>query len=360
MIHHNLEIQNPKLAAEWDDERNYPLRPSDVTAGANRKVWWICAKGHSWQALISSRNRGRNCPYCTGRAVLAGFNDLATLQPELAKQWDYEANQSLTPKQVTVYSHRRVWWMCENGHRWRASIANRSNGTGCPYCKNKLVVVGENDLKTLRPDLSMQWDEMKNAPLSSEQVTLGSNRKVWWICNRGHRFEATVVSRVQGRGCPYCAGKRPIVGETDFASVHPELLPEWDYKRNGSLLPQNITAASHKRIWWRCSKGHSWKAPAYQRHAGNNCPICARLKDRHTVLPGKNDLATTHPSIAAQWDFDQNNGVTPQQVLPGSNRKFWWKCAHGHRWQASVLSRTNGSRCPKCSGKTHTQTRFVT
>jgi DNA-directed RNA polymerase subunit RPC12/RpoP len=250
--------------------------------------------------------------------------------------------------------------MCGCGHPWKAAISNRSNGNNCPVCTNKVVIVGKNDLGTLRPDIAHQWDKVNNGALTPEQVTVGSSRKVWWICKRGHNFEATIVARTHGSRCPYCVGKRPIVGETDFATVHPELLDEWDYGRNKKYGPQDITAASHKELWWRCAEGHRWKAPAYHRHAGSKCPVCAKLKDNHIVVVGVNDLATIYPHIAEEWD-DSKNVLTPRQVMPGANGKFWWECLKcGHGWLASVQSRTTGSKCPRCYGKIHTKTRFIT
>lgn len=90
----------PNLAAEWHAERN--VTPDHVTPYSNKKVWWRCVLGHEWQAVIAARvveNSG--CPYCTGRRVLAGFNDLATLFPKIATQWDDTLNGSLTPDMVT-------------------------------------------------------------------------------------------------------------------------------------------------------------------------------------------------------------------------------------------------------------------
>jgi 6-pyruvoyl-tetrahydropterin synthase len=356
----DLATLNPNVAAQWDHVKNGAITPKDVAANKNGFAWWVCEKGHSWQAVIYSRNRGRECPYCTGRAVLVGFNDLATLRPDIAKQFNVSRNHGMTPQQVTVFSHRKVWWTCSHGHNWKTSVANRSNGTNCPVCENKVVVPGFNDLKKLRPDLAEQWDDTKNKGLTPEQVTLGSNRKVWWTCSRGHSWQAAVVARVHGTKCPYCTGKRPIVGETDFATVHPELLKEWDYTRNKKLKPQDITAASHKKVWWKCPEGHRWKTSAYHRHAGNNCPVCGKLKDKHIVVAGVNDLATCFPEIADEWDHDKNKKLTAWQVLPCSNRKVGWKCRKcGHRWDASVQARRYGTLCPKCYGKIHTRTRFI-
>jgi len=356
----DLLTVNPELAAQWDYDKNNGLTPDRVAANDNKKAWWLCGKGHSWQAAVSSRNQGRDCPYCTNRAALEGYNDLASLRPEIAQQWDYSRNHELSPKQVTEYSNRKVWWKCSNEHSWRTSVAHRSKGTSCPYCANKLADVGVNDLKTLRPDIAEQWNRPKNANLTPDQVTLGSSRKVWWVCKRGHEFEATVVARVHGSRCPYCIGKRPIVGETDFATVHPELLGEWDFGRNGELRPQDITASSHKMLWWQCAMGHRWKSAAYNRHAGHKCPVCQKLKDKHIVIVGVNDLVTEYPSIADEWDYDRNGNLKPQQVMSGSNKKVWWKCKLGHSWMAMILSRTNGSQCPNCNGKTPINTRFIT
>ena len=116
---------NPALAAEWDAEKNGELKPSDVLAGSNKYVWWKCKNGHSWRARILSRSRGAGCLVCTGKAVIPSENDLATLYPDIAAQWDTERNGSLTPDQVTSFSNRKVWWRCSLGHEWQAVIAAR-------------------------------------------------------------------------------------------------------------------------------------------------------------------------------------------------------------------------------------------
>ena len=355
----DLLTVNRAVANQWHPAKNKDLTPDRVAANRNRKAWWMCSEGHEWEALISSRNQGRGCPYCENRAVWIGFNDLATLRPDIAAQWYRPLNCGLEPEQVTVYSHQKVWWICVCGHRWKAKVANRSNGNNCPVCTNRVVIAGKNDLKTLRPDIAEQWDDKNNGSLTAEQVTIGSNRKVWWICGRGHCFEAAVVARTNGSQCPYCIGKRPIVGETDFATVHPELLKEWDYGRNKKLRPQDITAGSHKEIWWRCAEGHRWKTAAYNRHAGIGCHVCAKLKDKHIVTVGFNDLMTVHPLIAAQWDYEANKGLTPQHVLSQSNRVVGWKCGQGHHWLATVQARTLGKDCPYCFGRTPLRTRLV-
>lgn len=136
----DLATRFPAIAKEWIREKNLPLTPESVTPYSNKRVWWRCEKGHEWQAYIPSRTSASSgCPYCTGRAVLAGFNDLATVYPEIAAQWHPTANGNLTPQMVTAGSKKRVWWRCAEGHEWRALVSSRTckEKHGCPVCAGR-------------------------------------------------------------------------------------------------------------------------------------------------------------------------------------------------------------------------------
>jgi hypothetical protein len=354
----DLQTVNPRLAQEWDVARNNST-PDSLAANSNKKVWWKCKHGHSWQATVACRNRGNGCPYCANRKLLPGFNDLLSVAPKLAAEWNYKKNGSLRPQDVLAGSHKVVWWICPYGHEWQTKILHRLRGHGCPYDAGKLVMPGETDLKTRHPNICKEWDYEKNKNISPDAIACHSNKRFWWRCSKGHSYQSTASNRVSGKGCPYCAGKRPIVGETDFGSVHPELICEWDIEKNGNLRPEHITAASHKKVWWKCKEGHSWKAAAYYRHAGNNCPRCGQLKDKHIVVIGENDFATIHPDIADEWDYERNGDLRPQDVLPNSNRIVWWVCKRGHHWKTKVQARVKGTICPHCKGKTPMRTRLI-
>ena len=125
------------LVAEWNYEKNGALKPEDFTVSSHKNIWWKCSKGHEWQALIANRNRGTGCPYCSRRRVFKGFNDLQTLNPTLASEWNYEKNGGLRPENFAAKSNKKVWWECSEGHEWQALIANRTFGTGCPYCSGR-------------------------------------------------------------------------------------------------------------------------------------------------------------------------------------------------------------------------------
>ena len=126
------------MAKEWHSTKNGNLLPSDVLSGSNKKVWWIGECGHEWDATINSRNSGNGCSYCTNQKVLKGFNDLETINYQLAREWHPTKNEDLKPTEVVANSGKRVWWHGECGHEWATSIYHRNNGTNCPMCtKNR-------------------------------------------------------------------------------------------------------------------------------------------------------------------------------------------------------------------------------
>ena len=101
-----------------------------------RNIWWICEKGHEWETEIVNRTTAKTgCPYCLGKKVLSGFNDLLTTNPKLASEWHPTKNADLLPTMASSGSHKKVWWICKNGHEWQAEIANRNAGNGCPVCR---------------------------------------------------------------------------------------------------------------------------------------------------------------------------------------------------------------------------------
>lgn len=207
----DLATTHPVLAAQWDTERNEGLTPADVVAGSKRRVWWQCEKGHIWRTPIAVRaQKGAGCPVCAGKKVCAGENDLATVFPDLAAQWDAEKNGAMTPMDVTAYSNRRAWWRCSRGHSFAAAISARATKhSDCPYCTGRKPLAGFNDLATVQPQIAAQWHPTLNGALTPEQITAGSRKKVWWQCADGHVWKAVVYSRTGAKkaGCPVCAGK---------------------------------------------------------------------------------------------------------------------------------------------------------
>ena len=208
----NLLKLRPDIAKSWYYRKNGKLRPENFFVTSHKKVWWKCPKGHHWQATIAARtHNGQGCPICANRIILPGYNDLATLDPEIAKFWNYEKNGDLKPTQVSLRSNKKVWWKCEKGHEYQVRINDKTRKrSGCPVCSNRIIIPGYNDLATVRPDLAGEWDKWLNE-LKPTEVSPHANKKVWWVCFRGHHWETSVNDRTRksgGTNCPYCARKR--------------------------------------------------------------------------------------------------------------------------------------------------------
>ena len=354
-----VENKRTELLSEWDDCANMPLTPKTVSYGSKQKAHWRCESGHEWEAQVCSRSGGSGCPVCAGKTVLTGENDLATLFPALAEEWNSERNGGLTPDAVGAFTHRKVWWRCSDcGFEWEAEIKSRagSKRSGCPACANRMLVPGQNDLTTEHPELAFWWHPTKNGRLTPRDVTSGTSRKVWWRCELGHEWEAAVAGRVRGSGCPVCAGKTVLKGFNDLASRYPILAKEWHPTKNGATTPENVTALSNKSAWWICGRGHEYKAAVSARVSDSSgCPYCANQK----VLKGFNDLATLLPKVAAEWHPSLNGSLTAGDVTCGSAKKVWWKCGTcGHEWKAVVFSRAGSMRtgCPACAGAARNKT----
>lgn len=268
----SLQEKFPNLAQQWHPTNNNKLTPSHVFPKSGRAAWWRCGKGHEWQAKIAHRANGSGCPICSGRQA-ASETSLTALFPAVAAEWHPHRNVPLMPDAVRPRAGKKVWWQCKSGHEWNTTIASRVGGSGCPYCAGQRATT-ETSLAALRPKLVPEWHKTKNANLSPRDITVSSNKKVWWICKRGHEWQAVVGNRSKGIGCPFCSGHRPSATH-NLLSKHPTLASEWHPTKNGSLKPSAVVPGSHTSVWWLCSRGHEWQSAVKSRVAGTGCPYCA-------------------------------------------------------------------------------------
>ena len=342
----------PHLIQEWDLGKNQGVSLREGKLTPMKKFWWACLEhGHSWESTFYNRSQGKGCPYCCNQRILPGFNDLASQLPHLAKEWHPTLNGELTPEHIGSGSGKKVWWQCEKGHEWETTIASRKNGSGCPYCQNRKLLTGFNDLATRFPQLANEWHPTKNEGVFPQNVLATGVYRAWWQCEKGHEWEATIVSRANGTGCPYCSGKKVGVGFNDLATIYPDLAAQWHPKKNGALTPEQVLFSSTKLIWWQCEKGHEWQAKVRDRLKDPHPSDCRFCKNRE-VWSGFNDLATLYPELAKEWHPTKNGMLMAQTVLAGSRQKVWWKGSCGHEWEASLVNRTQKqTKCPYCTNK---------
>lgn len=244
-----------------------PLLASTLMLKSNKKIDWICSLGHQWKAYVYNRTNGDECPYCAGQKVLTGFNDLATFNPELAKEMD---DPNLKATEVSQFSNKKALWKCIQGHQWKDTVSHRSAGRKCPICSNNKILKGYNDLNTTHPQIAK---ELKNFE-QSYLVSAGSEKKLIWLCQIGHEWQEQVYRRTtRNFRCPYCSGAKVLKGFNDLATTHPKLIVEW---HDTEIKVDEVSAGSAKKVKWKCTKGHTWIAIISNRARGAGCSQCSQ------------------------------------------------------------------------------------
>ena len=345
--------QFPDLIREWHPTLN-ERGAAEFTHGSKFKAWWICSAGHNFQLVIKERTRRHksSCPYCAKTKISSDYN-LAKICPELIREWHPIKNGDLLPENLMPSSYREVWWVCPKGHDYLATPNRRSRKnkpTGCPYCAGTKINA-ENNLAARYPDLVREWHPTKNGGLLPKNLMPGSNKKVWWVCPKGHEFFTAVHYRAgqsRSSGCPRCSRSR-ATEVNNLAKLFPKLIKEeWHPTKNRSLRPQDLMPGTRKKVWWKCSHGHSYKSPVKDRTSKNKptgCPYCAGVK-----VCSDNNLAARFPQLAQEWHNEKNDGISPKQVTPGTHMNAWWRCSHGHEYAARVWDRAvRGASCPHCN-----------
>jgi uncharacterized Zn-finger protein len=253
----------PELANQLVDQ---DLREV-LLSGSARSAEWRCTQGHTWSTSVVTRTSGAACPYCTNHFVLEGYNDLATTHPQLAS----ELEDTSLANTVVAGSEKVLRWRCTIGHVWATRVNTRVAGGGCPFCSNRLVLPGWNDLATTHPEHA---DCLVVAEEAS-RYSAGSTKNLTWHCARGHEYTARVYKQVRtATPCPYCGNRKTLAGWNDLATTHPELAAELV---DQSLATQ-VTAGTHKALLWRCAQGHEpFRATVGDRaRKQSKCSACAR------------------------------------------------------------------------------------
>lgn len=271
------------------------------------------------------------------------------------KQFSIKRNFPLTFDAVRSSSRQKFWWICEQGHEWETAVYNRVlRNSGCPFCSNKKVLTGFNDLATTHPGVAAEWDYDSdiNKDISPVSVLAGAARKIDFICPKGHHYSSSLKSRTAlGTGCNVCHNLVIVQGVNDLGSFYPNLVAEWDYEaeENIGLSPFSVSRATNRKVGWVCKLGHKYVTTiATRTQDKTGCPYCGNRK----VLQGFNDLASTFPEVAAEWDYEAeiNKGFSPVSVVGGGRRKAAWVCGSGHRWEAKVMNRCQQKQgCGVCA-----------
>ncbi len=269
----------------------------------------------------------------------------------LLKEWNYELNKNIDLKIIHIGSHTKAWWKCSKcGYEWEAEIRRRVKGSQCPCCTNQIVVIGINDLTTTHPEIAKEWHPIKNNNLTPQNITAGSNKRIWWKCIMcGHEWQTSVYHRsINASGCPKCRhSKRKNSAKQDSLNItHPKIAKDWHISKNGKLKPGMFTKGSRYKAWWKChicGKESQKEIKLY-----NGCTNCKK-NERLSIK----NLAIEKPNLIKEWNYNKNNNLKPENCATASNKRVWWKCSKcGYEWEAKIGNRSILDRgCPLCANK---------
>lgn len=352
------------LLDEWDyiTNENNGIDIDKVGKGTNKKVWWICPDCHnSYDMSVSDRTEkkpGNNCPYCNGSRLLKGFNDLLSQYPEVAKDWDYDKNYPLRPEEVFAHASKKVWWKCENGHSWEATIAKRTNKTrptGCAKCRNHGTSISETALflaikecfDSVEHRVKM-WGLEYDIRINDIKLLIEYNG--WYTHTRNGKTEQDIRKLDNAAASTY---RFLRIIESEDRSLF-EHIREYIFDEEEEILYLYVdNNTNYKKTCEEVLK-------ILNKYYGCNIP--EEVDDRivlQAIAQNKEDLKEnsiqfTAPLLYAMWHPTKNGDISPNTVSKGSHLNIWWQCPDcGYEFQKQVhrLSDKGIKRKCKCCGK---------
>ena len=351
----DLATLRPDLLAEWDYDKNLGIvYPENVTCGMQFKVWWKCARGHSWKSSIHSRaTKNTACPYCDD----IRSETLAEKRPDLLKEWDYERNNELGiyPDAIAWSSHKEVCWICSINtlHLYKMTINRRSSPRfprGCPECNkarqtsypeqfihevmlsifpdatNRNKIDGyEFDIIVPSLKLAIEYNgEYYHRKLSDR--TERENEKADICVKKGYRFIQIIEQQDLKDGILFDTDKIYFRHEGRNDKLHEALMEICEYILNS--LGKTLEGVDIETV----------KANA------NEYSVLGRPE---------NSFGVNYPHLLEEWDYEKNQGIDPYKISQKSAKKVSWICKKdpSHKWDAAIHNRAlHQSGCPRCIG----------
>lgn len=305
----------PELMKKYDFERNKNLDLNTLTARSCRKIWWKCPKcGNSWFATIASQNDKikHGCPYCSGRLIIKGKTDLLSQYPDTVKKyWDYDRNK-IKPDEIASKSSQKVWWKCPVGHKWKATVANKVNGSGCPKCNIENVnSFCEQSfyfyIKQTFPD-AINSDQHIGMELDiyipSKNIAIEYDGQPWHKNKHKYELDLKKNKLCLDKGITLIRIREPKLKEMHNCII----FNRQDTESNQSLNKVIIQTLKYLKV-------SSIDVDTTRDET--------KILSQYAQKKYKNSLAYLYPDIAKEWDYVKNGKLTPDKVNKRSRFKVW-------------------------------------
>lgn len=340
-----LFITNPELEKEWDYEKNNKigLDPQLLFSGSNKEAYWICHKGHSYKAYISNRAlKKTGCTYCSGQLVLPNFNDLATTNPELLKEWDYAKNKKigLEPNNIMRGSHKEAYWICPIGHEYKRDIHSRSAGKGCIICSK--------ESQTSFPEqaiyfyLSKIFDDVKNRYGKPEidiyipQLRFGIEYDGLYSHRNKNNNDKKKDEIIKSKGIRLLRVK--------------EILNEIENTKDVIFCKANSNNTFLNDVILKIVEKINQEYFLDINIVPDIINDRIKIEEQYIKSKKENSIISMNPELEKEWDYEKNGTIRPEYISYGSSKKFFWICSNNHSYQQSPKNRHLGKGCPICVG----------
>ena len=346
--------KNPKykhIISEFDTEQNakngYTI--DNITIGSEKPLHWICKNKHHYVTGAYNRiRRGSNCPYCSGTKLLRGFNDLASQNPEILKDWDYDKNK-VKPDEVFQHSKRKVWWKChECGYSWEATICRRTTNiqTGCPKCHTMSTSIPEMSIYITLNKIYNNVEHRKN--INGYEYDIFVNDLNLAIEYDGIRFHGE-----NGKNIETHKIQNAYDNNFHFIQIKETMNEHLHNTFNNNIL--YISEKNRNKIKDVCYN----VLYIIQKHFDENININVDeniiwlARNEIKLKKIKNSITANSPKDAEEWHPTKNEHIKPEYVSAGSDTiKYWWKCKMcGNTYQKTPYDKLNTFKdggCQKC------------
>ena len=337
-------IEDKQLMTQWDFNKNI-LDPQTTTMGSEKKAWWICKYGHSYQMQIDLKaKRHYRCPICS-KGLHTSFPEkaiayyISKIDDSIIEGY---SNKEKNISEIDIFIPQKQIGIEYDGSRWHNEAKINTDIRKNQICYNngiKLYRIRENDCEKIEnstsTDIYYDSNNIENLNDAIHQLINLIYKKNIDIDIK--RDEIDIYKKIEF-----------YKDEISALNLTKEILSEWDYEKNLGLKPENFSLNSHISVWWKCKKcGGSWKTKISNRNNNRSCPYCSG----HKLLIGYNDLETINPLLINEWDYNKNT-ILPSQITAHSSKDVWWICPKGHSYKARISNRNDlGRGCPICANK---------
>ncbi len=355
----DFETKYPEVAKEWHPIKNGNLKPSDVTFGSGKRVWWLCPIGHEYQATVHDRGTGgTNCPICNSSRLTsfgeqAIFYYIQKLFPETLNRYSKLFKTSM---EFDIYIPSQKIAIEYDGSHWhRTNEEKQRELKKYNFCKDNGII-----LYRVKEQTKHEWENVADRIYYLKKVKRKDFSELEHVIfSIIKEINPSLVIDINIERDKNEIQKYLCQIKNSLLDKRPDVAAKWNFEKNGDLKPNMFSASSNEIVWWKCPGcNHSWKSSinGMTREGRFGCPICAKTHRGKTFTKGVvkkvGSLAESLPKLVKQWHPTKNGDLTPQDITAGRFKPVWWLCDKcGHEWKSSPNNRKKGVGCPCCSGR---------